>query len=295
MGSFSTTCAVSGLPIQAREPVRFLLLTENPHSDWALSYPHSIWLPRTWPLRALYNDYGGVEEVEDGATRRAWMDVLKMDLVELPVGENEYHDLATSKDMPFEKFLKALWKNRVFVRRAGHMEQLKVRQAFIREDVWQGLKSISLTEVPSYDSPIDFQIFKKAIESMRRIWGRLTTPFSEAHHTEVEIRAVMEEILSLAPPFLPNEVPSTRTLNAHFNMLANLRRTHVMTETEATSFLDMAEEFLYINYVLGLSRYWWRPSYAIGPQFGEWHLHQEINQIFADISRGKFQAEELDS
>lgn len=117
MGSFSFTCAVSGFPIERGDRVRYALLTENPYDDNLRGEQQSHWFPRTWPLRARYDDYGSVEEVEGGAVQQAWLEPFKIDLKPVGVGDNSVHDVATSKDMSFEEMLKAVWEGRIQVKR----------------------------------------------------------------------------------------------------------------------------------------------------------------------------------
>jgi hypothetical protein len=66
----------------------------------------------------MYNDYGTIEDVhkDDKFIADLWLRGLKEDLVEKGVGDNNYHDLATSKDMTFEQLLDALRAGRVVVR-----------------------------------------------------------------------------------------------------------------------------------------------------------------------------------
>ena len=62
MGSFDFTCSLSGLGIRAGDPVKYFLLTDNPYEDTqTVCSPHDLYVPRTWPLRAEYNDYGTIE------------------------------------------------------------------------------------------------------------------------------------------------------------------------------------------------------------------------------------------
>lgn len=131
MGSFNSLCAISGLPITYGTPVRFLLLTQSPFlDDWVKCYQHSLWSPRTFPIKALYNDYGSVEKVEEGPTRDVWMEALGLDLVEVGVGDNTFHDLAVRKDMDFDDFLEALQKECVKVgRRTAPIQEEALRKA----------------------------------------------------------------------------------------------------------------------------------------------------------------------
>lgn len=134
MGSFAATCCVSGLPIEAGDEVRFLLLQSNRFSergDYA-KIPDS-WFVRTPPLRAKYNDYGSVEDVEDGPLRDVWVEMFDLDLVEKGVGDNTCHDVAARKRMSFPQLLEALQEQRVKVRmppnptrsRLGHVSAAK--------------------------------------------------------------------------------------------------------------------------------------------------------------------------
>jgi len=114
MGSFSYTCGVSKLPIEAGDKIRYILLTENPYGDDCGANGH--WFPRSFPIRAEYNDYGSVENVEDGIGRDLWMEALKIDLLSVGVGDNSVHDVPTSKNMKWEQLLEAIVEKRVFVR-----------------------------------------------------------------------------------------------------------------------------------------------------------------------------------
>ncbi len=110
MGSFSATCAVSGLAIPGGTRIRVVLLTENPYGEgWDLRAP---------PIRARYNDYGNIEDLreEDAAIARLWLQALDVDLVERGVGDNQSHDVATRRGMSFEALCEALQEGRVLVR-----------------------------------------------------------------------------------------------------------------------------------------------------------------------------------
>ena len=87
MGSFSMTCSISGLGIDAGTPVRALLLTENPYGEG--------WDLRTPPIRARYNDCGSIERVHprDLPVAKLWLRGLREDLVELGAGDNQCHDV----------------------------------------------------------------------------------------------------------------------------------------------------------------------------------------------------------
>lgn len=118
MGSFAGTCCISGLPIEAGDAVRYLLLTQNPYCTGGfVCESHGRWVPRTWPVKAKYNDYGSIEDWETGPVQALIMRGLQVDLIEVGVGNNSVHDVAAKKDMSFEDLLNAVWEGRVMVKR----------------------------------------------------------------------------------------------------------------------------------------------------------------------------------
>jgi hypothetical protein len=272
MGSFATTCTVSGLPIEAGDAVRYLLLTENPYKNEGNCLPYSLWVPRVLPIKARYNDYGSIERYETGEAQRAWADLFRIDLCPVGQGDNPFHDLPTSKDMPFEAMLNAVWENRVRVFKNTSTNTLSVQQAMIREDVWQALLERT---IPDWNRPkrITAKSYRKIA---RQVWGKLTS--------REEARDVSESDFAVEG-FTRNPVPAVLGTGTHFLAVASRYRLGQMPENEVQPFLDTAGEFHFINRVLGAIRYQWKPTYPNGPQFGEWRLHQKVLTSFAEIAR----------
>jgi hypothetical protein len=128
MGSFDFRCCVTGLPIRASDPIKYILLTENPYDDSdSIINMHDLWFPRTWPLRAEYNDYGSIDEF-DASSPGVWavIEGLKRDLVEVGTGDNSCHDVPTQKGMDFNDTLNAVQEGRVLVARNYYRKVEKV-------------------------------------------------------------------------------------------------------------------------------------------------------------------------
>lgn len=130
MGSFSYTCCVSDLPIEYGDKVRFFTLVENPYhhgkEEAAMCcYVYDKWAPRTFPLRAVYNDYGSVEKVQEGPQRDIWFEGLRTDLVSRGTGANTCHDVPTRKDMDLQTFLDAILEGRILVHDQDRIDSLK--------------------------------------------------------------------------------------------------------------------------------------------------------------------------
>lgn len=119
MGSFAFTCAISRLPIEAGDRVRYILLQSSPFSDSG-NYARGelSWYIRALPVRASYNDYGTIEDIEpdDVAICQNWLDGLKIDMIEKGWGDNTCHDVPVRHEMTFDELREALWERRVEVR-----------------------------------------------------------------------------------------------------------------------------------------------------------------------------------
>lgn len=74
MGDFAVTCAASSLPIDGGCEVYAFLTTTYPYAGYGA--PPTEWWARSPAVRAKYNSYGRLEEIEDTPTARAILDVI---------------------------------------------------------------------------------------------------------------------------------------------------------------------------------------------------------------------------
>lgn len=83
MGSFSYTCAFSDLPIEAGDKVRFFTLMGSPYNEAGnLCESTNKWLPRSFPFKASYNDYGTIEDYGTSLAMRSMLAALNIDVQE---------------------------------------------------------------------------------------------------------------------------------------------------------------------------------------------------------------------
>lgn len=116
MGHFSQTCLLSHLPVTGGTPIRVCLLSSSPY----LKHPDrhgEAWSFRAIPFRAEYNDYGSIENVhpEDQILVDLALAQFNRDAVEIPQGDNPYHDPPVTRGMPAEGWWDALWEGRLRV------------------------------------------------------------------------------------------------------------------------------------------------------------------------------------
>jgi hypothetical protein len=249
MGSFAITCAASGLPIEADTPIRFFLLQRSRYADDRF---HPEWETRTYPLKGYYDDYGSPKGYQQGPQQEVWLTGLTKDMVEVPLGENSYHEPEVTRAQTFEHLLECLWEDRVYVLPQGVTKPLPVRMAMIREDVWQALVRVMQgTNEHSYRKYPDNTL------ALRRDWeaGYHRSPYG-------------------------NSGPED-----HFGLLR--RAPAEMTEQDLDDFLQTVREFEQVEACLRWTRRCWHPSDTIGPQAGEWMLHQEVLESVEQIARAQ--------
>ena len=118
MGSFAYTCCISGLPIHGGDPVRYFLLTQHPFYKKIgdACTMTGIWMPRTFPLIGVYDDYGRAEGIEDGPEKYIWLEAFQYDLIERGTGDNSVHDVPVRKSMNFEDLMLAIQESRLRVK-----------------------------------------------------------------------------------------------------------------------------------------------------------------------------------
>jgi hypothetical protein len=155
MGSFDFTCAVSGLPIGAWTKVRFFILQSSPFSDRGnYASGELCWYLRALPVRAAYNDYGTVCDVDprDAAVQQNWLDGLDLDLLEKGWGDNTCHDVPTRRGMDFNDLRAALSEGRLEVRPELETEEerkahdARMRKIFRRKPLSRGIPTIRRVE-----------------------------------------------------------------------------------------------------------------------------------------------------
>ncbi len=133
MGSWNGTCGLTQLPICVADKVALFLLVDNALvSSWSTgghTYGNQYWQPRTIQLYGTYDDYGDFG-IDDGWGKQFAIDCLQNDAVEIPIGENEYHDIEITKEklLDWEFIGSAIHESRLTVydggrgnRQIGHM------------------------------------------------------------------------------------------------------------------------------------------------------------------------------
>ena len=95
MGCWNKTCGLSNLPILHGERT-YVFVMERENKVDSHCYSTHLYRPVLLPFESTYNDYGGGED-SSGIGFGLIMAGLKKSLIEMPEGENKYHDIAVTK------------------------------------------------------------------------------------------------------------------------------------------------------------------------------------------------------
>ena len=118
MGSFNETCAISGLPIVINDPVKLVFLTSSPLYCRSLlgrgCNHHDHFSLRTPAISGIYDDYGKCK-FEKNPLVDFIVGSFSKDVVEMPFGFNQCHDLPVPENPNIYQLLEAAWEGRLFV------------------------------------------------------------------------------------------------------------------------------------------------------------------------------------
>lgn len=299
MGMMAATCCVSGLPIERPnegvEAVRIFLLTRNPFSEnWRtgfVSQINDVWMPRTIPLRAVY-DSCGPSQIEKGPLQDVWLQALAFDLVEVPREQTRRHFVSVEKGMSLENLLSAVHEGDVFVRdditgrygrkisETGVEPTCQIALAMVREDVWQVLLQIVHSEVDQLRemllgvyarTHITHALYVKTQKSLREL--------AERHPKEFEnIGSWPDSDASALFSIVPQHDSSgVLGLYTHADLLYD-------RNVPAETYVEPFAEFLAIQRFLATCGYKWRPVRLYGEQDAQYAPYVQMFEAFLRVA-----------
>lgn len=272
MGSFDLMCAVSNLPIQGGDPVRYFLLTHRAGDRNGRSCgADDVWFPRTPPMRVTYDDYGRCRETPRELMAKAWEAQFREDLAT----GNDRANLWTVLDLIHEGNVRvrqdhadSLGEMRrttdAMLAKQGKLpsvgksldvsETMVVAEAFVREDVWHSMIhegfAAERAEYLASDAPI----------------LKYTSPLD-------------------GPPFCSSPADTFRLAKA-------MRDRGGATPDEWDVFVRACAELLAVKSTMETLRLAWHPS-SYGGQMHAWSEHSRILGTWAQIARDESTAEAM--
>ena len=315
MGSYNPTCNLSGLPITYNTPVRWLLLAKNQSQmdskeDTCSNdrvgeqvYATDFWYPWSIPIRAVSNDRAEIRSMEQGLAVDFLFDTLKRELVELPLGENEYHQPATTKDLTWDSLLDfaecgrlRIQAHRWFPAKDTQHSVIPVCDVMIREDVWQAMLALyDNSEKFSYDrlhndqnlKEVLVRAVKKSAES-KALAERLKTAVGKLNVQDLDIDS---ETFNLYRYGYKDCFPVTATGVVNVIPWVEDREAAGAPPEEISNLLDKVVELWKVMRVVSSLRKTWHPGTGRGSQAEEFLLCEHYYKAMATIANQEVQAD----
>ncbi len=304
MGSFHTTCNISQLPILPGDKVRVLFLLKSiyaidPPNKMVLgngkngregTYSTDFWVPWNIPLKAVYDDYGRVQDVEEGPNLQLFHACLREALAEVPQGENPYHDPGTSIDMDWEQMWWVAQEGRLRLKlSAPHVDYpdgVPLCVVMIREDVWQAMFKVQVN--PDW--------FQKTAPSVASIGKELLELLTARGNLDVFPFLVNEYGLNQAMRrFSLESSPLQRGLGT---FLFKAKESFPVDSREIKTVIRSAAELCYIGMLYNDIRHTWHPGTGIGSQGVNFettaHFHHLVSEVAYRIEEAS-RADDLDA
>jgi len=113
MGSWYKTCGLSQMAVRDDDEVMVFVLEKN-LDETDRCYSTAFWAPSLLPFYSKYGDYGRGAD-DSGIALPYIMEGIKQSLVEMELGDNEYHDIEIKRDrFDIELFYEAVHEGRLF-------------------------------------------------------------------------------------------------------------------------------------------------------------------------------------
>lgn len=133
MGCWNKTCGLSNLHITHGTPVYVFVLEES--RDNSNCYSTSLFSPLLLPFESVYNDYGGGED-SSGIALPFVISGIKEQLVEMPLGDNTYHDIEVTREkFDVDLFFEAAHEDRLSIKGRYSKDPTRLQFTMFRKDV----------------------------------------------------------------------------------------------------------------------------------------------------------------
>jgi hypothetical protein len=166
MGCWNGTCFLSHLPINHGDRVRIILLKKNKYvklltNNTGCVYPDTFFKPFYFSIGGEYDDYGGIEEIEDTLITRMGLEIFKSQVggeksTQIYIGEKEMEEWS------WENIWRSLERGLGKFYLEDEDDEVEFGEDFIgimiRQDVWDRITQLQLSEEHGWSNKILSQI-----------------------------------------------------------------------------------------------------------------------------------------
>jgi hypothetical protein len=303
MGSWNNTCGLTNLPIHAGEAVYVFPIKEKDLSKYrSHCYSTALYKPVLIPFVAEYNDYGAGENCQ-GIALDLIVEELRRELVELEVGENQYHDIAVKRDeFDVDKFFEAVHEDRLFVRGWGETDR-PVYFTMVRKDVvdrmwnewqfdmWKGSKTEAPAGFESDQYYIKNVTYAKLFTLIPEFLKSAARAFNELDQdSRIRARFFSKNLLIMEAQENFPILESTFRAFENFEQWDLLNGRECIIRFIESGDLEQAEEFMrhvligeMVNSMMSSTRRVWLPVMHQGSQSEEHAEYRFLHRVSNDV------------
>jgi hypothetical protein len=269
MGSWYKTCGLSNLPILENEQTYVFVLEQNTDKV-NHCYSTHLYRPVLLPFESTYNDYG-IGTHSSGIGLGLIIEGIRDNLVELPVGENEYHDIAISKELFNEElFFEGIREGRLSINSYSGKKQVEF--TMFRKDIVDNILDTFVIEkyvgknigTIGYDNSYVSYQFLDLVKELPLVVSELQKKYHGKYY-----------LLSMENLILPDNLNVTRWFrrdNYRYSKIVHIDEQigNFLEKNNTQDALELLTQHLkavFIDHFMELTRKSWIPQSGEGSQY----------------------------
>lgn len=304
MGSWNKTCGISNLHIMEGTPVYVFVLEKNLNYDPC--YTTSHYFPTLTLFESVYNDYGGGEN-SSGPWFPHIMDAVKERLVEMELGENQYHDIEVKKDKFDEKlFFDAVHEKRLFVKSLYPRQDTLVDFVMMRKSIvdnmlenWKVTRYVG-RDANTHESSYDVYTYHDVVADIPAYVSEAARTLEETNETKRVLFSFDKSLDMVKGEDYPrlSIYLGFGSSSFNYNTLINVREVIVelLSDKKTHEVEQLLTEYIkgvFVEMMIDSLRKQWLPGGHEGSQQNELEPYETlINAMSLDIKEEKEEQEE---
>lgn len=294
MGCWNHTCMISQMHILSDDDVVEVWLAKQiPYredNEGHYTYATAVWSPFPILLYGKYNDYGETEKYEQGPRHDLLLELIKDEIIERDMGENQYHDHEVRKEgLTFERLHTIDHGGRGLVR-GWNGKNRALKHAVINRRLFDKIMNEFYLESAEWTNPETYEgyyvkktylkdISKDLLEGIK--WVRAYIAQDEHSKYRAHDLSHMFWKNKDAPAFVKymggRGEGQAHSVPAYFGF-----EYEHLTDEELVVHIEEHLKFQWLSYFVDLSRKMWSPQTGQGSQSQEYHAYELLSEFYIE-------------
>jgi hypothetical protein len=327
MGCWCETCGITHMPIDAGDKCRVFFITQQDYGTekqgGGFSYSNEVWYPRGLPLRGTYNDYGGLDDIEEDTNSKILIEGLKNDWVPYKA-QHQWERDVNPADLDVYVVMEETERDRAKVydgdspTRAKRMQESldKMKEGkyepldesphpedrdqrpfglmFVHEDVYQAMINYDPIDAHHTDEGYLYRPRSKILEDDMREWynkGLEACKDLSSLRNDKRFRSMMMDAAAShwnAFNSFRSDPPFCKGVSYYYDFLREKMQAGVPYEDpEVQTVAKGLIEFTKFTWAMGESRRAWMPQSGKGSQNNETEIHKILAGTVIAVSAAR--------